>query len=421
MSLLLATLLACSVILTKGKAGYGPGEQDWGYVDVRPGAHIFYWLYYTTANVSSYTDRPLVIWLQGGPGASSTGDGNFAELGPLDLKGNKRNWSWVKDMNVMFIDSPVGSGFSYVDNTTLYTTTNKEIALDLVEMMKGFYKIHPEFETVPLHIFSQSYGAKAAAEFGLELYYATDRGELRSNITSVELGSPWISPIDSILAWGPILQGLGFVDQEGYNEIMASANLTAQFIEEERWVLAFSQWSHTEDIVFRASHGVDFYNVLSKTSADFIDDEETPEDKLLNILMRGPVFHALGIPKNVIWGWQKDATFVKLEPEFMKPVIHIVNELLEKTPVKVSVATGNLDLICSTSGNVKWIAKLNWSGRSEYLRAARTPISVDGILEGYQKSGGNFTLFWINRSGHNIPADNPAAMSHVLRELTSFG
>lgn len=98
-----------------------------------------------------------------------------------------------------------------------------------------------------------------------------------------------------------------------------------------------------------------------------------------------------------------------------------MNELLEKTPLKVSVATGNLDLICATPGNVNWIAKLDWSGRNEYLRAPRTAISVNGILEGYQKTGGNFTLFWINRSGHSIPADNPAAMSHVLQHITSYG
>jgi len=56
--------------LSEARKGFGPGEQDWGYVDVREGAHMFYWLFYTTANVSSYTERPLVLWLQGGPGGS---------------------------------------------------------------------------------------------------------------------------------------------------------------------------------------------------------------------------------------------------------------------------------------------------------------------------------------------------------------
>lgn len=40
-----------------GKKGVGPGEQDWGYIKVRPGANMFWWLYYTTANVTHYRDR----------------------------------------------------------------------------------------------------------------------------------------------------------------------------------------------------------------------------------------------------------------------------------------------------------------------------------------------------------------------------
>ncbi|KAJ8942061.1 hypothetical protein NQ314_010169 [Rhamnusium bicolor] len=43
----------------------GNTEQEWGHVTVRQGAHMFWWLYYTTADVSNYTERPLIIWLQG--------------------------------------------------------------------------------------------------------------------------------------------------------------------------------------------------------------------------------------------------------------------------------------------------------------------------------------------------------------------
>lgn len=156
-----------------GRQGFGPGEQEWGYVNIREGAYIFWWLYYTTADVSNYTDRPLIIWLQGGPGALSTGYGNFAELGPLDLDLNERNYTWIKNANVLFIDSPVGSGFSYVEHVSALTKNNKEIAKDLVEVMRGFYDKLPEFKPVQLAITSESYGGKVAAEFAYELNEVT--------------------------------------------------------------------------------------------------------------------------------------------------------------------------------------------------------------------------------------------------------
>lgn len=83
-------------IFKLGKQGFGPGEQEWGFVTVRPKAHMFWWLYYTTADVNSkYETRPLIIWLQGGPGGSSSAIGNFMELGTLDLNLERRNHSWV--------------------------------------------------------------------------------------------------------------------------------------------------------------------------------------------------------------------------------------------------------------------------------------------------------------------------------------
>lgn len=151
-------------------SGFGPGEQDWDFVEVRKGAHLFYWLYYTTSpNASKPSDRPLAIWLQGGPGASSTGYGNFEEIGPLDLDLNPRNFTWVKDMNVLFIDSPVGSGFSYVDDRKYLATNNVQVAKDLIELIRDFLEKHPAFKSTPLHIFSESYGGKVAVEFAYHL------------------------------------------------------------------------------------------------------------------------------------------------------------------------------------------------------------------------------------------------------------
>lgn len=129
---------------------------------------MFWWLYETTAE-KVITNRPLVIWLQGGPGASSTGLGNFGELGPLDVHLRRRNYSWVQDVNVLFIDNPVGAGFSYVEDDSSYPKTNKEIAHDLIKCLEGFYEKRPEFLLVPLYITGESYGGKMLVEFALEL------------------------------------------------------------------------------------------------------------------------------------------------------------------------------------------------------------------------------------------------------------
>lgn len=40
------------------------GKEAWNYVEVRDGAHMFWWLYYADNQSAGYKDLPLVMWLQ---------------------------------------------------------------------------------------------------------------------------------------------------------------------------------------------------------------------------------------------------------------------------------------------------------------------------------------------------------------------
>ena len=98
-------------------------DEKWDYVKVRENAHMFWWLYGADTNEpSERIHKPLIMWLQGGPGGSSTGYGNFEELGPLTVDLKPRNTTWTKAANVLFVDNPVGAGFSYVTDKSAYTT-----------------------------------------------------------------------------------------------------------------------------------------------------------------------------------------------------------------------------------------------------------------------------------------------------------
>lgn len=79
----------------------------------------------------------------------------------------------MKEVNVLFIDNPVGTGFSYVEKTSQLTKNNREIALDLIQLMHGFYKAQPQYQKVPFYVVAESYGGKMAAEFVYELYKVT--------------------------------------------------------------------------------------------------------------------------------------------------------------------------------------------------------------------------------------------------------
>jgi serine carboxypeptidase 1 len=135
-------------------------DESWGYVTVRPGAHSFWWLYGANATPADRPTLPLIMWLQGGPGASSTGYGNFAEMGPLDWYLKPRASAWTNaPANLLFVDNPVGAGFSYVDDLTLLPKTNGDIAKDLVALAAAFFDKYSELQGTPFYVFTESYGA----------------------------------------------------------------------------------------------------------------------------------------------------------------------------------------------------------------------------------------------------------------------
>lgn len=88
-----------------------------GYLTVneRFGSNVFFWYFPAETNVDA---APVVLWLQGGPGASSL-YGLFEENGPfaVDDKGNAvkaRKYSWSRNHHVVYIDNPVGKLLSIV-------------------------------------------------------------------------------------------------------------------------------------------------------------------------------------------------------------------------------------------------------------------------------------------------------------------
>ncbi|KAL0880821.1 hypothetical protein ABMA27_002006 [Loxostege sticticalis] len=419
---------------------FGDFKQDFGYVTVREGAHMFYWLFYTTADVENYTDRPLVVWLQGGPGGSSTGIGNFEILGPLDLSLQERNYTWVKNFNVLFIDNPVGTGFSYVDDWSYLTTTNDEIALDFVNLMRGFYEKNPEFEGVPLYIYGQSYGGKMAIDMGIRMHEAEQAGTIRSNLKGIAMGNAWISPVDATLTWGPLLLAAGLVDQAGHDAIQVAAREAERLFNEGEYLSSTFAWSATQSQVIIHTDNVDFYNILTRMRPIFTSNDtrsafdisrsmmihnkaytkEAEQEILdLDILMNTVVKKALNIPENVTWS--STNVFETLRPDFMKPVTEGIEKLLNETDIILTKYNGNLDLICDTPGQILWVDRLKWPGADGYRNAPRKPIWEDGKLQGYYKSYGNFRFFWINDAGHSVPRDNPAGSRAFLRDMTTFG
>ncbi|GJJ76769.1 hypothetical protein EMPS_09128 [Entomortierella parvispora] len=95
---------------------------------------MYYWFF--PAIKPKVKDPPLLIWLQGGPGSSSM-IGLFFENGPLRVTENgklaRQPVHWADEYSVLFIDQPVGTGYSYV---TRRSDENDQVVTDKASLQK---------------------------------------------------------------------------------------------------------------------------------------------------------------------------------------------------------------------------------------------------------------------------------------------
>ncbi|CAN0838280.1 Serine carboxypeptidase-like 29 [Linum grandiflorum] len=133
-----------------------------GYVTVneKAGRALFYWFFEAAEEPES---KPLVLWLNGGPGCSSIAYGLAEEIGPFHVKPDGVSlylnpYSWNQAANILFLDSPVGVGFSYSNTSSdLLSNGDKRTAEDSLEFLINWFERFPQYKGREFYVTGESY------------------------------------------------------------------------------------------------------------------------------------------------------------------------------------------------------------------------------------------------------------------------
>lgn len=71
------------------------------------------------------------------------------EIGPYRVRGDTleyNNGSWDEFANLLFVDQPVGTGFSYV-STNSYIHDLPVMADQMITFLEKWFRLFPEYET----------------------------------------------------------------------------------------------------------------------------------------------------------------------------------------------------------------------------------------------------------------------------------
>lgn len=190
-----SSILATSMFRMAGTSGSGEPRQN-----VRlPTMYRFF------EARESPQDAPLLIWLNGGPGCTSS-MGLFFEMGPCTIADEgestvPNHYSWNKHANLIFLDSPINTGFSYSSDGSKVDTLS-DMTVDLYTFLTLFLTRYPEYASAPLHLAAESWGGHYAPKIGSyihkknkELAFAPRAGLQHINLASLIIVNGLTDPL----------------------------------------------------------------------------------------------------------------------------------------------------------------------------------------------------------------------------------
>lgn len=83
------------------------------------------------------------------------------------------------------------------------------------------------------------------------------------------------------------------------------------------------------------------------------------------------------------------------------------------------VYAGNMDFICNTLGNQRWVDGMVWEGQLDFTsQAAQDWVLDSGAVAGQFRSAKGLTFLNVNDAGHMVPMDQPEAALDMLEIFT---
>ncbi|XP_071715869.1 serine carboxypeptidase-like 18 [Rutidosis leptorrhynchoides] len=182
-----------------GLVGDLPFTLETGYVGIGEAEDIQ--LFYTfIESEGNPKDDPLLVWFTGGPGCSSI-FGLLYEVGPLtfsrELSTNENPVlelvpeSLTKAANVIFLDQPAGTGYSYAKTPEAYVTNDTLSAIHANKFMRKWLVDHPKFAKNTVYLGGDSYMGIVLPMMVEEMFNGNEVGQTpQINIKGYMLGNP---------------------------------------------------------------------------------------------------------------------------------------------------------------------------------------------------------------------------------------
>ncbi|XP_057638412.1 probable serine carboxypeptidase CPVL isoform X2 [Chionomys nivalis] len=336
-----------------------------GYITVNKtyNSNLFFWFFPAQVDHKS---APVVLWLQGGPGGSSM-FGLFEEHGPYVITRNmtvlSRDFPWTTTFSMLYIDNPVGTGFSFTDSLQGYAINEGDVAKDLYRALVQFFQLFPEYAKNNFYVTGESYAGKYVPAIAHYIHTVNPSKDFKIQLEGIALGDAYSDP-ESILD--------KLLDGDLTNDLSYFQNVTGC---------------------------TNYYNFLECTD---------PEDQSYygKFLSLPQVREAIHVGNRTF----SDGADVEkyLREDTLQSVKPWLAEIMDH--YKVLLYNGQLDIIVAAALTERSLMAMNWKGSKEYKKAQRKVWKIfksDNDVAGYVRQVDKFYQVIVRGGGHILPHDQP--------------
>ncbi|KQJ96214.1 serine carboxypeptidase-like 17 [Brachypodium distachyon] len=407
-----------------------PFSLQTGYMEVDDSS-LFYYFVESERNPE---EDPVLLWLTGGPGCSAF-SGLVYEIGPLSFESPSsyvddalpklvyRPDSWTKVANVIFLDSPVGSGFSYSITDDGYKSCDTKAVNQIANFLTKWYQRHPNFLYNPLYIAGDSYSGLIVPPLIFQIARGIEMGDQPIlNLKGYVIGNPLTDRKFDLPSQVPYAHGMGLISDEQYEMYKESCSADTTGITRS------VQCENCHDAINKCLKGINIHHILEPecssaykgnsdrssrmtleqySSADLNLSEISSECRDAGYRLssiwanNGAVRAALGVHKGTVPLWLRCNHGTPYTKDIRSSVEY--HRSLTSRGYRSLIYSGDHDMVVPFVGTQAWIRSLGFSVQDEWR-----PWYVNAQVAGFTRTySNNLTFATVKGGGHTAPEYKP--------------
>ncbi|KAM5546227.1 hypothetical protein V8D89_000353 [Ganoderma adspersum] len=412
-----------------------PGvNQLSGYIDVGTNMSMWFWFFEARHEPEI---APFTLWLNGGPGCSSM-IGLFQEHGPCQVNPDGETtvlnpFSWNNLSNIIYIDQPIGTGFSFgtVDvNSTFASSPAIWTAFQILFESQEFAK----YQSREFIFATESYGGHYGPEF--VTYFNEQNALIKSGAIKGELVE--VSALMINNGWyDPLIQNQAYVDfatfAPGYGQLQNDTVLAAlnqsYFAEggckdQELACYAAGETAESNRICSEADDfciiNVFVPAVGDRDSDDLRQNSSTPNpfppEFYVAFLRNATVMQKIGAQARYAECSNAVGNQFGRTGDDARTLLPQLAALADAR-MKILIWAGDADINCNWLGGHASVLAMDWYGNETLHNTPFTNMTIHGKPVAAIQNVDNFSFARVFLAGHEVPAFQPEASFEIFRQI----